>query len=412
VAQAAAGTMTVRRITATLAIAAIAAGAMSGVAGAGSSGKATGEPVKVVVILDESEAQGLRFDTARAGIRAKVADINAHGGLGGSGRPVKVEYCVTELDPNKDAECAREAADDPDVIAVVASVIGYGDSVNPILEEAGLANIGGTAFSQSDGLSPIAYPVMGGLVAAVGCQATILADKAGAKNISVAYSDTPGAELGAVLADQTLAPRNLAVKNKGVVPLGKPDVSAEVTAIADGSDGIVTASDGETAKKIIRTARQLGLDVALAGSGAQQFTPEAIEALGDAADGVYLALWFATDDTKAPGVKEYLAGLKKIHASDKSDDLAKNSWLALSLLDRAAEGQQTIDRASILSGLAGISDFDTGGLTPTLDFTQPGSFLGGAQPRIVNDSCTYGRIKDGKIVSAGKGFVDPFQPPS
>jgi branched-chain amino acid transport system substrate-binding protein len=401
-----------RRIATALLAAAIGSAAMAGGAAARTTTKAKGKPVKVVVILDESEAGGIRFDTARAGVKAKVKAINADGGLGGSGRPVQVEYCVTELDPNKDAECARKAADDPDVVAVVASVIGYGDTVNPILENAGLANVGGTAFSQSDGLSTISFPVMGGLVAAVGCQATLLADKAGAKNISVAYGDTPGAELGVVLAGQTLKSRDLAVKNQGVVPVGKADVSAEVTAIAEGSDGIVTASDGETAKKIIRTARQLGLDAALAGSGAQQFTPEAIKALGSAADGVYLALWFATDDTKAPGVKAYLAGMKKAGAKAKSDDLAKNSWLALSLLDRAAQGQATIDRASILSALQGISDFDTGGLTPTLDFTQPGSFLGGAQPRVVNDSCAYGKIKNGKIVTAGKGFVDPFQPPS
>ena len=50
-------------------------------------------------------------------------------------------------------------------------------------------------------------------------------------------------------------------------------------------------------------------------------------------------------------------------------------------------------------------------MSPTLDFTQPGSFFNGIQPRVVNDSCVYGRIKNGKIVSAGTGFVDPFKAP-
>ena len=118
----------------------------------------------------------------------------------------------------------------------------------------------------------------------------------------------------------------------------------------------MTASDGETAKKIMRTARQLGLDVALAGSGAQQFTPAAIKALGDAVDGAYLALWFATDDTKAPGIKEYLAAMKKVGAKGQSDDLAKNSWLALSLLDTVAKGQTTIDRTSVLNGVKAMTD--------------------------------------------------------
>jgi ABC-type branched-subunit amino acid transport system substrate-binding protein len=397
-----------RHVAATMVVAALTVPVAA--AGTAVAQKAKGDPVKVLVILDESEAQGLRFDTARAGVKARIKAINADGGLGGSGRPVKADFCVTELDPNKSASCARKAADDDSYVAVIASVIGTGDTINPILEGAGIANIGGTAFSLSDGTSPISFPVMGGLVAAVGCQATVLSDAAGAKKIAVAYGDTPGADLSVTLADQVLQTRDLGVTNKGVVPVAKADISAEVTAISDDADGLVTASDGETAKKIIRTARQLGLDVAIAGSGAQQFTPAAIKSLGDTVEGLYLSLWFATDDMPGAGVKQYLAGMKKAGAKNKSDDLAKNSWLALGLLDEAARGQTEIDRTTILDSVAKITAFDTGGLTPVLDFTTPGTFFNGAQPKVVNTSCVYARIKNNKVVALEKEFVDPFAP--
>jgi ABC-type branched-subunit amino acid transport system substrate-binding protein len=369
---------------------------------------AQGDPVKVMIILDESEEAGLRFDTARAGAEVRVDEINAGGGLGGSGRPVEIEYCVTELDPNEAAACAEQAADDEDIVAVVAGVIGNGDVVNPILEEAGIANIGSTAFSASDGLSPISFPVMGGLIAAVGCQGSVLVDEADATDIAVAYGDTPGAEQSVALLDLVLGERDLAVENTTIVPVGKADVSAEVTSVTEGADGLVTAMDGETAKRVIRTARQQGIEIAIAGSGAQQFTPEAIDSLGDAADGLYLALWFATDEMPGRGVEEYVHAMEDADASDQSDDLAKNSWLAFGLLDQAARGQQPINRTTILEAMGGISKYDTDGLSPTLDFTTPGTFLDGAQPRIVNTTCVYAQIEDGEIVALDEAFIDPF----
>jgi ABC-type branched-subunit amino acid transport system substrate-binding protein len=372
---------------------------------------AQGDAIKVMVILDESEESGLRFDTARAGAEARVDAINSGGGLGGSGQPVEIEYCVTELDPNEAAACAEQAADDEDIVAVVASVSAEGDIVNPILEEAGIANIGSTAFSTSDGTSPVSYPVMGGLVAATGCQGTVLADEADSTDIAVAYGDTPGAELSVTLVDLTLASRDLEVVNTTIVPVAKPDVSAEVTSVTDDADGLVTAMDGETAKRVIRTARQQGIDVAIAGSGAQQFTPEAIDSLGDAADGLYLALWFATDTMPGEGVEEYVQAMDDAGAADQSDDLAKNSWIAFGLLDEAAKGQRQINRTTILDTLGGISAFDTGGLTPVLDFTKPGTFLDGAQPKVVNTSCVYAEIEDGEIVALDESFIDPFDAP-
>ncbi len=98
---------------------------------------ASGEPVKVMMILDESAAVNLFQDSPKAGAQARVDRINAEGGLGGSGQPVELDFCITDLDPNKALACAQEAADDPSYVAVAGSQSSTTET-SPVFEGAGL----------------------------------------------------------------------------------------------------------------------------------------------------------------------------------------------------------------------------------------------------------------------------------
>jgi len=364
---------------------------------------ATGEPVSVWVIEDSSEAAGVTFPTVRAGIDSRVARINISGGLGGSGRTVEVKYCVTNFDPNAAAQCARDAVADTSAIAVVGSVSANGDSTLPILEAGGLANVSSTAFAASDGTNKNSFPTMGGLVSATGCQATMLRDKADAKKIGLIIGDTPGADqTGGLLMALGLPP-----VGEVVTPIANPDYSAEIGAIATQADAVVLAQDGATARKTVRGINQIGAELKIAGSGGQGWTPSAIKDVGDAANGVYLSLWYAADDSTSPGVQQYLADLAAAGKADLSDDLAKLGWVGFDLLDHVASTLKTIDRSTILAGLGTTNDYDSGGLAPVIDFTKPGKLLGGAMPRFVNTTCAYAQIQDGKIVGLGD-FVSPF----
>lgn len=370
----------------------------------GAAPAASGDPVKIYVIEDSSETAGLTFPSVRAGIEARVDRINETG-LGGSGRPVELVFCTTDFDPNAAADCAREAAADPQVIAVAGSVSANGDTVLPILEEAGLAHVGGTAFAATDGQSPISFPTMGGLVAGTGCEATLARDEAGANDLAVAYGDTPGADAVVGLLGLVLQGSDASVANQVVVPIAQPDYSAELGAVTSGADALIMATDGNTAQKIVSQSSQLGVDIPLIGSGGQ-FTPEVLADLGDAAEGMYLALWYAADDSDAVGLQQYLEDLEAHGGTDLSDDLSKLGWIAFELLDQAATGLETIDRRSILDALNGMSAFDSGGLTPVLDFTTPGTLVSG--PRFVNDTCVYAQVRDGAVVSISDDFVEPF----
>lgn len=366
------------------------------------SAPATGDPITVWVIEDSSEPAGVTFPSLRAGIKARIERINASGGLGGSGRPVEVEYCVTNFDPNAAAQCARDAVADENAIAVAGGVTANGDTILPILEAGGLASVGATPFSQTDGRSKVSFPTMGGLVTATGCQATLLRDVAGARAIGVARGDTPGADqVGGLLTALGIPPAA-----EVVTPIANPDYSAEMGAISAQVDALVLAQDGATALKTVTSLRAIGSDIPVAGSGAQGWTPERIKQAGDAVDGMYVSLWYAADDM--PGAAAYLADMEAIGALDQSDDLAKLGWVAFELLNQVATGLPTIDRAAILEALAGVTTFDGGGLTPPIDFTKPGELVFGTQPRLVNDSCVYAQIRGGRVVSLDVEFVTPL----
>jgi len=372
----------------------------------------TNEPVRVMVILDESDAMGLTYTTKRAAMEATASDIATSDGLGGSGRPVELEYCVTQFDPNLAQQCAREAVDDESIVAVVGMITNYPDLVNPILEEAGMASVGTEPYGLADGTSPISFPVSAGYLSSVAGMGTILADVAGATQISVVHADVPSAQASVGTIRRALEPRGLELVNTIAIPIGKADVSAETAAALENSDGLALLTDPATASNVIVAMNQQG-NVVPIGASSGQFSAESLEALGEQGDGMLLANWFATDDQDVPGVKEFLRIMETYDTLDHSDDAAKSGYTAMLLLDQAAQGLETIDRAGLLANLQVMDSFDTGGLAPVIDFTQPGPLVvdGTDLPRFVNPMVTYGRVQDATLVTIDGTFIDPFEAP-
>jgi len=367
------------------------------------AGPATGDPVKVVVILDESDSYGITYPTTRAGLEAKVGWINAHGGLGGSNRPVEVVYCVTQFDPNLATKCARDAADDQNVVAVAANVTNFADTINPILEQASLASFGPWGLAPADQTSPVSFPVMALGLAATGSEAGVVADIAGAKNVAIGYADVPSALEGVKIIEKVLEDRGVKVAVKVPVPLGKTDLAAEAAQLfGEGIDGVIFATDPGAASALAGLRAQLKSTVPIAASGGQ-FNSAAIATLGDAAEGILLGAWFATDDWDVPGVKQYLADLAQYTKGGESDDLGKNAWIAFDLLNLAAQGTD-LSRAALLASAGKIAAYDAGGFMPMTDFSKPSMAMGGTAPRLFNQFVTYAKISGGKVVAVDKEF--------
>lgn len=370
---------------------------------AASVNKATGSPVKVMMILDESDAANVHLDEARAGAAARVKRINESGGLGGSGHPVDVTYCQTKLDPNTANDCARQAAKDPGIVATVGSVVS--EDVGGILKSAGLANVMGQPFTAGDFSLPNSFPTNGGAIAGGGI-ATIAAKDLGAKKVNCGVVQLPGAQQAVQLQNAALASNGAKPLAKVVqIPVTASDVSSQVSAMADGADAVTTIVSPAQSQQLLLARQQLGIKVPFIGASAA-FPSASLKALGPAADDLLLQAFYPTDDVDLPGNTAFKADMKAAGSQDKAGDLAKEDWVSFDLFNYAMKGAKTFTRASVMTALNGVTDYDAGGLTPVLNFSKPGPDP--KFPRIHNLSYFFAKIDNGKAVSAGTGKLEPI----
>ena len=96
--------------------------------------KFTGDPVTVMTI-STYDTDSLNAKAVLDVAQGAVVQINNDGGLGG--HELKLITCNDSADPNKAADCARQAVDEG-VAAMVGGFTANGDAIMPILEQAGI----------------------------------------------------------------------------------------------------------------------------------------------------------------------------------------------------------------------------------------------------------------------------------
>jgi len=234
--------------------------------------------------------------------------------------------------------------------------------------------------------------------------ATELADVGNAKKISVIHVTVPAAVAAVQTVVDALASRGLTVNKTVPIDIGTADVAPQTAELlSGGTDGVTLLTDPQTAAKVVAEARKQGSKVAFA-TNIDAVTPAVLASMGDSAEGLYVSGLFAFDDIDQPGVKAFTDALKKYGNGKDSDDFAKQAWVGLQMLDSAAKGLATIDRKSILESLTKMTKFSTGGLTPDIDYTVPGTLLKGTVPRFTNTSVAYAKVEGGVVKS-----ILPFQ---
>ena len=87
--------------------------------------------------------------------------------------------------------------------------------------------------------------------------------------------------------------------------------------------------------------------------------------------------------------------------------MARRTWSQ----ERARTFAAHASKPSVLASMNKLV-YDPQGFAPVLDFTKPGTALGGALPRLVNTKVMYARVKNGQIKALNGGkFIDPFAVP-
>ena len=156
------------------------------------------------------------------------------------------------------------------------------------LEEAGIPFIGAQGITPDQLSNPISYPFSGvqgwfqGQVA--------IAVEAGAESITVVTGDTASSQYSESIALAAIEAAGLTPNPSVVAAVGRADYTAEAAAaIADNPDAVLMNGPAEVLTKFTAAMRQAGYEGLIVSFGSG-IGGDAIESLGDAAEGVRVSL--------------------------------------------------------------------------------------------------------------------------
>ncbi|CAL9485541.1 ABC transporter substrate-binding protein [Streptomyces sp. NPDC057838] len=380
----------------------------------GTTGGAGDEPITVMTWAPE-KTKATNKPGMPAFARAYARWVNANGGI--NGRELKVLTCNDHNDSVAAAKCARQAARE-NVVAVVGSYSQYADSFFPSLEGAGIPYIGGYGITNAEFTSPLSYPVNGGQPALLAGLGSALAD---CGPVALIRPDTIAGDQLPPLLDSGLKSGGHGPSRDQRAPedATEYDGQAARALLATTSDpadeGCVVPALGDrtgTFMDSFRRAREDHPDVRTAtvlGSVDQTV----IDATGGASgpyEGSYITGWYpvASDprwDAMKRVIKEEAFGDNRI---DPADAGVQTTWIAYTVFRQVVEslGDGEVSADTVTESLDDGFKADTGGLTPTLRWQFQDELASVGFPRLVNANVTLQVVRDGRLVSARKGFVD------
>lgn len=348
--------------------------------------------------------------------------VNAHGGLGG--RTLKVLVCNDHNSAADAAACARRAADEH-VVAVVGSYSQHSDSFLGPLESAGIPYLGGYGLTKQEFKSPLSYPVNGGEPALLAGLGEELGRSCG--RVALVRPDT-------IAGDELAVPFNAGLKASGHAAATDVRAAEGATAYDDqakqaletvtgGTGGTTGASGkgcvvpvlGERTDTFVDSFRRVRADypevrtASVLGSVDQSVVDAAGGASG-AYEGAYATSWYpvASDarwNTMKKVIKDNAFGDNRIDAADAG---VQTTWLAYTALRQVVRslGDGEVTARAVQHALDGGLKVTTGGLTPTLSWRFEDLAAVIDYPRLVNSDVTYQVVREGRLVSARKGFVN------
>ncbi|MFF4802494.1 ABC transporter substrate-binding protein [Streptomyces sp. NPDC001351] len=381
----------------------------------GTTGGSGDDPITVMTWAP-SDTKATNKPGMPAFAQAYARWINAQGGI--NGRKLKVLTCNEHNDSVAAAKCARLAVKE-NVVAVVGSYSQYGDSYLPELEGAGIPYIGGYGVTTAEFTSPMSYPVNGGQPALLAGLGKELAGGCGPVAL-VRPDSITGDELPAML--------DSGLKAGGHRPAIDQRAADDTTEYSGPSQQALTATTGNRAEKgcvipalgdrtdtfmdsfrrdredypAVKTAATLdSVDQTVINESGGQSGPY---------EGSYVTGWYpVSSDPRWDAMKKVIQkqafGDNRIDASDTG---VQTTWIAYTVFRSvvASLGSGDVSADTVRKALDDGLKVDTGGLTPTLQWSSEGPLAAIGFSRMVNADVTLQVVRQGQLVAADKGFVD------
>ncbi len=384
--------------------------ALAATACGGGSSAPSGPPPVIIGALVPVSGLGLTYYTA--GYRAAQREINARGGV--RGRPLQIEVCDDRNDPNQAQACARKLVSDG-IIATAANISELSMVEAPILDEAGIPEIGSTALNPEDSTLPTEFPLDGGTFNLM-AGGIVGIKRRGLRSMFVVTVDVPPGRLQVQLAGQLLKAAQLETAGAAYIPAAATDFAPYVqAAMASKADVVYPALPPSMTIPFMIASSRLGAnylimipygeleprDIALLG-GPRAITENDIE---------FTALPPLTATDRFPALSAFAADMDAelragdtAAARDQRNGGTLSAWLAVQIIAREASVLPVADAPHLLQALRTQPTVDTLGLTPPWS---PGRTGLPAFPRMTNLS--------GYLVSQRQGVEvltdpTPFSP--
>jgi ABC-type branched-subunit amino acid transport system substrate-binding protein len=385
---------------------------LAAAAGCGGGGTVGGPaPVRIGALVPLS---GYGLGYYAAAFSAAVRSINAHGGV--KGRPVQMDVCDDHSDPNQAQACARKLVSDG-VIATAADVSELSMVEGPILDEAGIAQVGGEAVNPEDFTLPTAFPLDGGIfVQAAG--GIIGARRRGLHSLFPVTIDTPAGRTLVGEVDQVAKAAGMDPAGAAYIPEAATDLLPYVqAAIQSKADVVFPGLPPSATIPFLVDSRLAGAHY-LVMLPAGEFTPADIELMGGPQavtenDILFAALPPISATDRFPALKTFTADMDaELAAGDRSaaPELRTGgsvaSWLCVEIIARLAATLPVIDAAGILHALRTDPSVDTLGLTPPWS---PGRSGPPTMPRVTNPFGYLSSQRNGVEVLTDPTPLNPLQ---
>ncbi len=360
----------------------------------------TGDPVTVMTIstydTDTLNAKAV-LDIAQGA----VVQINNAGGLGG--HELKLITCNDSADPNKAADCARQAVDEG-VAALVGGFTANGDAIMPILEAAGIPWFAPPGISSGELSSADSYPITSGVLGLAGLGK--LAAEDGCEKVASVNYDLPSAGQISQLVDVGLG-------SEGHEPsalIKVPPTTTDFSTIAQ------ETSDYDCA--VVGTPPQPFLGIAAAGAqlGSETkyyvvpggLTDTVAENGGEAVEGtVTLSNFPGSDDPIWDEAKKYVGDLSDEENGGWSALYFQNTWVAYRTFLSLVKGNDDLSAAGVKATLDATTQVDTDGFAPPFSFAE--DFPAPGLNRVFNYQELTFKIEGGKLVQEGAEYTDQRQ---
>jgi ABC-type branched-subunit amino acid transport system substrate-binding protein len=338
--------------------------------GTGST-SAAGSALTVMTISTEGTAGG-NHPEVQAAAEAAVLAINKAGGL--KGHQVKDIFCNDQFTSQGAAACAHEAVSDR-VLAVVGSFSVFDDNINPILQQAGIPNVGNTPVQTTDFNNPISFPIQSGAIDDYQGDIFALA-QSGVSKIGVALLDLPTVTAVAATLHSAFAaaktPGGGKVQDAGSVsiPVTASDFTPYAEALKkDGATGILAVLAPQQVEGLAKAMVSIGYKASIAGA-ANDYDFSDTQILGKIGETLLGTASEPPPSASVPGTVQFRADMAAaakagVAGANLLSYSALEAWTGVEALGTVVGGMTTpVNTPDLLAALKKVNGPNVDGLLP------------------------------------------------